>query len=96
MNNLLKEHNVDYIEQNVLKVKKKTLLVKNYIIGKYIIVIIKDNTSKDKLKELNDIKSELFAENKQLIVIKQSEIDSYKKLSNMLNYLNQYNPELKL
>ena len=91
MEQMLKLFNIGYDILNVLERKNKTVKHKNFVIGRFTIVIIKDNAKKEFKKDLEDIAEYYKTKGKQLLIIKEYEVASFSKLFNILTYLSEYN-----
>ena len=91
MEQMLKLFNIGYDILNVLEGKNKTVKHKNFVIGRFTIVIIEDNAKKEFKKDLEDIAEYYKTKGKQLLIIKEYEVASFSKLFNILTYLSEYN-----
>lgn len=91
MEEMLKLFNINYDVLNVLEGKNKTVRYKNYVIGRFTIVVIRDNAEKEFKKDLEDIAEYYKSKNKQLLIVKEGEVSSFSRLFNIFKYLSSYN-----
>lgn len=91
MEEMLKNFNISYDILNVLEGKNITVKHKNFVIGRFTIVVIKGNASKEFKKDLEDIAEYYKTQGKQLLIIKEYEVASFSKLFKILTYLSEYN-----
>lgn len=91
MEEMLKLFNINYDVLNVLEGKNKTVRYKNYVIGRFTIVVIRDNAEKEFKKDLEEIAEYYKSKNKQLLMVKEGELGSFSRLFNIFKYLSSYN-----
>lgn len=82
--------NINFDTFTVLKGKKTKVSHTHYVVGRFAIIVV-SNPSKEFMKDLETIKSDLATQGKQLIILNKSEVKAFPKLFNMLTYLSSYN-----